>query len=163
MEEYGQPNNPEKPPKRKFWQNLLIMDSGDLKRLLSLSSMMLSFVILAVYFASYVLLMPLLDRIFGKGPVLLANLAETLIPALAATAAVMLTWPLFRDKRVLPSAYLWLTLFSLLLGIAVLVGLRDDPRARTAFLYTFAWNVLPSLIIGSLAVWHKYRMFIDMK
>ena len=39
-------NPSEKPPKRKFWQNLLIMDSGDLKKILSLSSMMLSFVLI---------------------------------------------------------------------------------------------------------------------
>ena len=64
----------EKPPKRKFWQNMLIMDSGDLKRLLSLSSLLLSFAVLAVYAAAYLLLMPLLDRIFGNGPVLPATL-----------------------------------------------------------------------------------------
>lgn len=163
MEEYGQTNSPEKPPKRKFWQNLLIMDNSDLKRLLSLSSLMLSFAILIIYIISYILLMPLLDRVFGDGPVWLSTLAESLIPALVGTGAVMLTWPLFRDKRVLPSAYLWLTLFALILGIAVLVSLKGDPSARTSFLYTFAWDVLPSLIIGNLAAWSKYRKFIDMK
>ena len=99
-------NGTEKPPKRKFWQNLLIMDSGDLKRLLSLSSLMLSFAVLFVYAAAYLLLMPLLDRIFGNGPVLLATLLEALIPAVIGTLAVMVTWPVFRDKRVLPAAYL---------------------------------------------------------
>lgn len=150
----------EKPPKRKFWQNLLIMDSGDLKRLLSLSSLMLSFAILFVYIVSYVLLMPLLDRIVGSWPVLLADLVESLVPALVGTGAVMLTWPIFRDKRVLPSAYLWLAFFALLLGAAVLIALRNDAAARASFLYIFAWDVLPSLFIGNLAVWLRYRKFI---
>ena len=152
----------EKPPKRKFWQNLLIMDSGDLKRLLSLSSMMLSFALIIVYIVSYLLLMPLLDRIFGQGPVILANLLESLIPALAATAVIMLTWPIFRDKRVLPAAFLWMTFFILLLFITVLIALRNDAAARNAFLYTCLWDVLPSLIIGNLAVWLKYRAFINI-
>ena len=159
---YIQENTQEKPPKRKFWQNLLIMDSGDLKRLLSLSSMMLSFVLIIVYIVFYLLLMPLLDRIFGQGPVILANLLESLIPALAATATIMLTWPVFRDKRVLPAAYLWMTFFILLLFITVLIALRNDTSARDAFLYTCLWEVLPSLIIGNLAVWLKYSSFVNL-
>ena len=136
------------------------MDSGDLKRLLSLSSLMLSFAILFVYIVSYVLLMPLLDRIVGSWPVFPANLVESLVPALVGTGAVMLTWPIFRDKRVLPSAYLWLAFLALLLGGVVLIALRNDALARSAFLYTFAWDVLPSLLIGNLAAWLRYRKFI---
>ena len=136
------------------------MDSGDLKRLLSLSSLMLSFAILFVYIVSYVLLMPLLDRIVGSWPVFPANLVESLVPALVGTGAVMLTWPIFRDKRVLPSAYLWLAFLALLLGGVDLIALRNDALARSAFLYTFAWDVLPSLLIGNLAAWLRYRKFI---
>lgn len=152
--------NQEKPPKRKFWQNLLIMDSSDLKRLLSLSSLMLSFAVLFVYAAAYLLLMPLLDRLVGQGPVLLATLIEAIIPAIIGTMAVMVTWPVFRDKRVLPAAYIWLTLFALLVLIIVLINLRGDLAAGKAFLYFFAWEVLPALIIGNLAVWRRYRAFL---
>ena len=151
----------EKPPKRKFWQNLLIMDSGDLKRLLSLSSLMLSFAVLIVYIAAYLLLMPLLDRIFGSGPVLPATLLEALFPAVIGTFAVMVTWPVFRDKRVLPAAYIWLTIFALTILIIVLVDLRSEPAAGKAFLYFFACEILPGLIIGNLAVWLKYRDFLQ--
>ena len=150
----------EKPPKRKFWQNLLIMDSGDLKKLLSLSSLMLSFVILLVYAACYVLLMPLLDRILPHQPVLLTNLLEAVIPALVGTGAVMLTWPLFRDKLVLPAAYLWLTFFFLLIFAGVLIRLRDDPEAAKAFVSIALWEGLPSLITGNFAAWRKYRKFL---
>ena len=78
-------NSPEKPPRRRFWQNLLINGSGDLKKLLSLSSLMMSFVILFVYIIVYLLLMPLLDRAIGRGPVFLVTLAEALIPAVIGT------------------------------------------------------------------------------
>lgn len=152
----------EKPPKRKFWQNLLIMDSGDLKRLLSLSSLMLSFAILFVYIAAYVLLMPLIDRLIGGGPVILVTLAESLLPAAAATAAVMLTWPLYRDKRVLPAAYLWLVLLALVLLIGVTVRLRNDADALRAFLYFFVLEGLPPLILGNIAAWRKYHSFISL-
>lgn len=159
---YLQDEKPEKPPKRKFWQNLLIMDSGDLKKLLSLSSLMLSFAILFVYIASYVLLMPLIDRLIGSGPVFAVNLAESLLPPLIATSAVMLTWPLFRDKRVLPAAYLWLLLFSLIILIGVFIRLHNDPDALRGFLYIFAWDALPSVIIGNIAAWWKYHNFISI-
>ena len=90
---------------------------------------MLSFVILIVYIVSYVLLMPFLDNLIGGGPVWLVNLAESLVPALIATGAVMLTWPLFRDKRVLPAAYVWLALIALAILAGVVFRLRDDPAA----------------------------------
>ena len=158
-----QPENPqEQPPKRKFWQNLLIMDSGDLKKVLSLGSMMLSFLILFVYIISYILLMPLIERIVSNWPVFPANLAESIIPALIGTAAIMMTWPLFKDKRVLPAAFLWLDLFALIIFIAVLVLIGNDPKARSFFVYIFVWDVLPSLIIGNIAAWWKYIHFIRM-
>ncbi len=161
MEEYGyRDEGKEKPPKRKFWQNLLIMDSGDLKRLLSLSSLMLGFAILFVYLIAYILLMPLLDRLVGGGPVLLVNLIEALIPAAAATGAVMLTWPLYRDKRVLPAAYLWLTLLAVVIFAVVSVKLRNEPEALKFFLFIFAWDVIPSLLLGNLAAWSRYRKFL---
>ena len=119
-------NPSEKPPKRKFWQNLLIMDSGDLKKILSLSSMMLSFVLIFVYAAAYILLMPLLAKILGNAPVLLVNLAESLIPAILATGVIMLTWPLFRDKRVLPAAYLWMALFALVSAVFAFFMILDE-------------------------------------
>ena len=150
--------NNEKPPKRKFWQNLLIMDSGDLKRLLSLSSLMLCFAIIFVYIISYVLLMPLIDRLIGSGPVLLVTFLESVIPAVIGTAAVMLTWPLYRDKRVLPAAYLWLVLLALILLAGVILKLRGDG----AFLYYSAWDGLPPLIIGNFAAWRKYKSFISL-
>lgn len=153
-------NPSEKPPKRKFWQNLLIMDSGDLKKILSLSSMMLSFVLIFVYAAAYILLMPLLAKILGNAPVLLVNLAESLIPAILATGVIMLTWPLFRDKRVLPAAYLWMALFALVIFIGVMIRLRDDPAARQTFLYLFVWDAVPAILIGNAAAWLKYRSFL---
>ena len=119
------------------------------------------FAVLIVYIAAYLLLMPLLDRIFGSGPVLPATLLEALIPAVIGTFAVMVTWPVFRDKRVLPAAYIWLTIFALTILIIVLVDLRSEPAAGKAFLYFFACEVLPGLIIGNLAVWLKYRDFLQ--
>ena len=161
MSDYtGMEKNEEKPPKRKFWQNLLIMDSGDLKKVLSLSSLMLSFGILIVYVVTYILLMPLLDRVLGRGPVLLVNLAESLIPAVIATLIVMMVWPLFRDKRVLPAAYSWLLFFSLLIFIVVMISLREDSEVRHGFVYIFAWDVLPPLLIGSITAWVRYRNFL---
>lgn len=158
-EEYGQGQMKEKPPKRKFWQNLLIMDSGDLKKLLSLSSLMLSFVFLLVYIISYLLLMPLLDKIF-HGPVFVVNLIETLVPSLIATALIMVTWPVFRDKRVIPSAFLWLIFFSALIFIVTMVMLRDDAAAQRSFMSYFFWHVLPPLIIGNAAAWIRYYRFL---
>ena len=153
-------NGTEKPPRRRFWQNLLINGSGDLKKLLSLSSLMMSFVILFVYIIVYLLLMPLLDRAIGRGPVFLVTLAEALIPAVIGTALIMLTWPLYRDKRVLPAAYVWLALIALAILAGVLFRLRDDPAARRTFLYIYLWDVVPPLIIGNIAAWKRYRDFL---
>lgn len=157
---YQQETPSEKPPKRKFWQNMFTQDSGEIRRVLSLSSLMLSFLLIAVYFLSYLLLMPLIDKVTGNIPVLAATILESLIPAVIATEAVMICWPLFKDKRVLPSAYLWMTLFAAALFVGVLVSLRDDPAARSYFLYIFGWDVLPSLIIGNFAAWRRYFEFI---
>ena len=159
---YHQEKTTEKPPRRKFWQNLLIMDSGDLKKILSLSSLLLAFLLLAIYAAAFIFLMPIIEKIAGGGPLILANLAESIIPALAATGLIMLCWPLFKDKRVLPAAYLWLVFLALLILITVLIKLRDDPGAQKTFIYLFAWDVFPALLIGNFFVWRRYWKFIRM-
>ena len=106
--------------------------------------------------------MPLIEKIVGSAPVFIANLCESLIPALAAGGAVMLCWPLFKDKRVLPAAYLWLVLLAAVIFITVTVKLHDDPPAQKTFLYLFSWDVLPALLTGNFFAWHRYRRFIQM-
>ena len=161
MVDNQQDNAPERPPKRRFWQNFYTEESGEIRKILMLSSLVLSFLLLIVHITSYILLMPLLEKVFGGAPRLVATLAEAMIPALIAVGAVMLCWPLFKDKRVLPAAYIWLVLFALVIFVAVLIKLKDDPEARDLFLYIFSWDAVPSLLIGNFAAWRRYLSFID--
>lgn len=161
MVDYQQDNTPERPPKRHFWQNFLTEDSGEIRKILTMSSFALSFLLLIIHFTAYILLMPLLEKIFGGGPRLIATLAEAVIPALIAVGAVMLCWPLFKDKRVLPAAYIWLLIFALVIFIGVVIKLRNDPEARSMFVYVFSWDVIPSLLIGNFAAWRRYLEFLN--
>ena len=98
----------------------------------------------------------------GQWPVIAANLAESLIPSLIASGVILLLWPVFRDKRVLPAAYLWLTLIAAVILIIVTVKLRDDPTAQRTFIYVFCWNVIPALLVGNILVWRRYLRFIRL-
>ena len=161
MVDFQQDNTPERPPKRHFWQNLFTEESGEIRKILSLSSFALSFLILIVHFTAYILLMPLLDKVFSGVPGWISTLMEALIPALAAVGAVMLCWPLFKDKRVLPAAYVWLSVFALVIFIGVFLKLRNNPEARNMFIYVFSWDAVPSLLIGNIASWRRYLGFIN--
>ena len=161
MVDYQQDNIPERPPRRRFWQNFYTEESGEIRKILMLSSLVLSFLLLIIHVTSYILLMPLLEKVFGGAPRLVATLAEAVIPALIAVGAVMLCWPLFKDKRVLPAAYVWLSLFALVIFIGVVIKLKNDPEARNMFMFVFSWDAVPSLLIGNLAAWRKYLRFID--
>ena len=131
-----------------FWGAFRMTENGRVKSTLLLYSFCLCWVLLALYGGCYALFNPWLDGLFqGSGlPVWLISLTETLVPSAVGTAAASLAWLLPGDKRLLPAAYLWLTLLLLASLIALIVMMGWESVGL--ILQFFGMFVLAPLTLG---------------
>jgi hypothetical protein len=144
---------------RSFWDFFALAENGKLKSTVLINSFALSLLYLAVYILSYSLLLGPVDAMIDKQlPVFWINCIESVIPAAAATALCLTFFLFSRDKRVVPAAYVWLLIFSLILLIALFFALGPEDRPDFAQLY--AMFVPAPLLIGcgsSAAIYLRYR------
>ena len=141
----------------KFWGAFQMTENGRVKSTILLYSFCLCWVLLALYGGCYALLIDPLEAMLQGAPVPLVNLAETLVPSLAGTAAASLVWLLPGDKRLLPAAYIWLALLLLacLISLMILMGLES----AGLILQFFGMFVLAPLLRGlgsSLLAYYLY-------
>lgn len=142
-----------------FWQAFRLTENGRVKSTLMLNSFCLSVVFLGIYAAAFIFLVEPLHAMTAGAPAAAVNLAEALIPALAGTAVCCLSWPLFKEKRTLPGAYLWLALLAAACLVTMLVMLRGDRGAAVLFLQFFLLLVPAPVLLGggvSGFLYHRY-------
>lgn len=140
-----------------FWSAFQMTEGGKVKSTLLLYSFCLCWVFIAVYGLAFFFLVPPLHALIGGAPVLLVNLAESLVPAILGAAVCGLAWLLPGDRRLLPASYLWLALLMLACLIALLIMLRGEATALV--LQFFAMFVLPPILLGgglSLLLYYRY-------
>lgn len=140
-----------------FWGAFQMTENGKVKSTLLLYSFCLSWVLLAVYGGCFALFNPRLDGALQGLPVGLITVIEALVPAAAGTAAGFLAWLLPGDKRLLPAAYIWLTLLMLACLIALMIMMGWDSAGL--ILQFFGMFVLAPLALGlgaSLLAYYQY-------
>ena len=129
-----------------FWGAFQMTENGKVKSTLLLYSFCLCWALLALYGGCFALFTPLLDGPLSGLPVALVNTVESLVPAVAGTAAASLAWLLPGDKRLLPAAYLWLAALMLASLIALVVMMGLDSAGLV--LQFFGMFVLAPLALG---------------
>jgi hypothetical protein len=130
----------------KFWNIFLFTKNGKLKSTLIVNSFSLSLLFMAIYGLSYLMLIdPLENMLAARYGVALASFAESAVPALAGTVLCCSLFFVFRDKRLVPGAYVWLLLFSLR---AFLSARHAAERDRGVFLSLYGMIVPAPLILG---------------
>ena len=143
----------------EFWNIFLFTKNGKIKSTLLVNSFSLSILFLAVYFLSYYLLIDLIDMaVASVFPVWLANICESLLPGVIAAGLCCLLLFVFKERRLVPLAHLWLLLYALVMLIGVAVGL--DAEVRAFFLALYASFVLPGVLIGgalSVLLYLRYQ------
>jgi hypothetical protein len=131
----------------KFWNIFLFTKNGKLKSTLIVNSFSLSLLFMAIYGLSYLMLIdPLESMLAARYGVALASFAESALPALAGSVLCCSLFFVFRDKRLIPGAYVWLLLFSLFVLIYLLITLQSGDRG--VFLSLYGMIVPAPLILG---------------
>lgn len=132
----------------RFWRAFLMTENGKVKSTLLLNSFCMSVVFFAIYVATFGFLVDPIHSLVSGLPVIVINLIEALVPALAGTAVCSLTWLIFKEKRMMLATYLWLTLLAVACFITLLVLLRGDGQSQKLFLQFFALFVPAPILLG---------------
>lgn len=143
-----------------FWSAFQMTENGKVKSTLLLNSFCLCAVLIAVYAAAFVFFIDPLHALTADAPILIDNLAGSLVPSIIGTAVCGLTWMLFKEKRTLPMAYLWMLALAAACLITMLILLRDEPQATVLFLQFFVLFVPAPILLGgglSLFLYNRYR------
>ena len=112
-----------------FWSAFQMTENGKVKSTLLLYSFCLCWVFIAVYASSFVLLLDPLDALVSGAPKVVVYLVEALVPALVGTVVCALSWPLYKDKRLMLAAFIWIFLLAIACLIAMQIG-RASCRER---------------------------------
>ena len=142
----------------QFWRVLFLDERGRPKSAMFLYSFCLSLLFFAIYATSYGFLIDLIETSLPNASVLVRNIAQSVLPGLAGSIVCVALFPVFPDRRLVPTAYIWLAVYALvaLIMMAFLIG-KDE---FLIFLYFFAMLVPTGLISGgvtSLLLFQRYR------
>ncbi len=148
----------------RFSDMFIMVRNGKPKSTLLLYSFSLSIVLVVLYGAAFMLLLEPLEEIFAVRlafGTFAVNLMESLLPSIAATAVCIVLSFVIRDKRIMPSAFLFIAFFAVLLLVYLLITAWED-AALTASM--FLWFVLIPFSVGSGAVFSvSFRQFKSRK
>lgn len=143
----------------RVFRVLFLDEHGRPKSAIFLYSFCLSILFFAIYTTSYTLLIDVLEQAMSSASVLMRNLAQSVLPGLAASVVCVAFFFVFPDKRLVPVAYLWLLAFALLALITMAFLISADEFK--IFLYFFAMLVPVGLISGggaSLLLFRRHRL-----
>ncbi len=139
----------------RFWAALFLTEDGRPKSAMLLYSFCLSLLFVGVYALAYGFLIDKLELLFAAQPVPVRNILQSVLPGLAGSIVCCATWFLFKDKRLVPAAYLWLILYALA-ALVAMVFLTGGEEYRI-FLYFFAMLVPVGLVSGAAASFLLFR------
>ena len=141
----------------RFWAALFLTEDGRPKSASMLYSFCLSLVFLAVYAILYGVLIDWLETQFSAQSVGLRNLFESVLPGLAGTLVCCPLFFAFKDRRLVPAAYLWLIVYAVV-AVVTMLFITNGEEFRI-FLYFFGMFVPVGLVSGSLASFLLLRSF----
>ena len=141
----------------RFWAALFLTEDGRPKSASMLYSFCLSLVFLAVYALLYGFLFDWLETQLALQSVPLRNLFESVVPGLAGTLVCCPLFFAFKDRRLVPAAYLWLIVYALV-AVVTMLFLTSGEEFKI-FLYFFGMFVPVGLVSGALASFLLLRRF----
>lgn len=141
----------------RFWAALFLTEEGRPKSATLLYSFCLSLLFFGVYAFAYGFLIDRIELAFATQPVPVRNALQSALPGLAGSAVCCSMWFLFKDRRLVPAAYLWLTVYAL--AALVAMAFITSGEEYRIFLYFFALLVPAGLVSGAAASFLLYRQF----
>lgn len=132
----------------QFWRVLFLDEHGRPKSALFLYSFCLSLLFFTFYALSYGFLIDVIERAMPGASVLVRNIAQSVLPGLAASIVCCALFFVFSDRRLVPVAYIWLAVYALIALITMAFLTSKDEFS--IFLYFFAMLVPVGLISGGV-------------
>lgn len=131
----------------RFWAALFLTPEGRPKSATLLYSFCLSLLFMTVYGICYFFLIDVIENAFTGSTAGMRNVAEAVIPGLAGSLLCCSLWFAFKDKRLVPAAYIWLTFFAV--AALVAMALICEAEEYSIFIYFFLLIVPTGLITGA--------------
>jgi hypothetical protein len=160
----------------RFWRTLFLTEDGRPKSTVILYSFALSFVFLAVYALAYTFLTAPIQFIFLPGyaamtaeemaafaqthrsAVFWMNVLESVIPGLSGSVVCCGISLLFKERAIPAGAYIWLTVF-LVIVLAAMAFIAREPGVYRLFLYFVLIYVPVGLLSGTIFTHHRYGVY----
>ena len=144
----------------KFWSAFLLTENGKVKSTLLLNSFCMCVVLIFVYAACFFLLLTPLQKLTQNAPTFIGNLAGAVIPALVGSLVCLLTFPLFKEKRTLPYAYVWLLVLALACLITMVILLWGEKGATLLLMQFFLLFLAAPLVFGCVGSLVLYKHWL---
>ena len=147
-----------------FWGAFLLTENGRVKSTLLLNSFCLSIVFGAVYAAAFIFLVDPLHALMDGAGIFWTNLVESLVPAVAGTGICSISWLIFKEKRMMATAYAWLLVFAFACFVTVMMLFGSDvPEAKTMFLQVFMMLVPAPILTGGILSVFLYCRYLKQR
>ena len=140
----------------RFWSIFLFTKDGRVKNPLIIYSFSLSFVLLAVFGAAYFFLIDPVHHLFSGAPAWQTGLAESLLPALAGSALLLMLQKATGNRVYLPASYVWLLVYAAFVILWMLLRIPSGEE-RAFFLDLFVRLIPAPLVLGGIPAWLLYR------
>ena len=143
-----------------FFRGLFFEENGKPKSASLLYSFLMAILFILIYGASYLLLLDPLEKALARTSVLLRNLAEYLVPALAGSAVCLLFTLLPGEKKGLAAgAYLWMggLLVAVMLFELLLIDWSDVRTEYGLFMAIVNLPGIASVLTGGIPALLLYR------
>lgn len=144
--------------KHTFWDMFTLVENGKIKSTFLLYAFALSFVFLAAYGLSFVLLIDPIEHLFAGVSPLLAGVLECILPSVLGTAICLLCQRAARNKALAPAAFAFLVFAFLVLGGLTLCVLEIG---EYGFFFTlFIQLAVVPLTMGAGATCYVWRRYV---
>jgi len=144
--------------KRTFWDMFTLVENGKIKSTFLLYAFALSFVFLAAYGISFVLLIDPIEHLFAGVSPLLAGVLECILPSVLGTAICLLCQKASRNKALAPAAFAFIAAVFFALGGLTLSVLEEG---EYAFFFTlFVQLAIVPLAMGAGATCYVWRRHV---
>ena len=144
----------------KFWSAFMLTKDGKVKSTLLLNSFCMCVVLIAVYAGCFVLLASPMETLTQAAPVWAKNLVGTLVPSALGSVICLLTFPLFKERRTIPCAYLWLLVLTLACLVTMVILLWGEQTAMVLMLQFFLLFFAAPILIGGTGSLLLYRRYL---
>ena len=138
-----------------FWRVLFLTPEGRPKSSVLLYGFCLSIIFMLLYGLSYFFLIDVLEQLFAEASVTVRNVFEAVIPGLVGSMVICPLWFVFKNKRLMPAAFIWLIAFALI-AIPLMALLTGDAQSFGIFMYFYAMIVPTGLVTGAVFTFLMY-------